>query len=191
MTGRTTHTKLDSLFLDRWSPRAFDGSVIPAEDLETMLDAARWAPSAFNYQPWRFLYAVPGDENWDRFLSLLVPFNQSWAKSASALFFIVSEKTMGAPDKPNHTHSFDSGAAWAMLSIQAMMLGYHTHGMSGVDFDKASAELDLPDNFRVEAAFVIGKQTDPSTLPEGLASREVPSDRKPLGNIAYPGNFTR
>lgn len=189
MTGRITHTQLDTLFLDRWSPRAFDGASIPQEDLDTMLDAARFAPSAYNYQPWTFLYALNGDENWERFLSLLVPFNQDWAKSAPALFFIVSELTMGDPEKPNHTHSFDAGAAWAMFTMQATLLGYHTHGMSGVDFDKAQSELNIPEGFRVEAAFVVGKQGDIETLSDFLKEREVPSDRKPLEKVGYPGNF--
>ncbi|WP_443969718.1 nitroreductase family protein [Sphingobium sp. CR28] len=189
MTGRTTTTKLDSLFLNRWSPRAFEDQPIPQDDIDTMLDAARHAPSAYNYQPWTFLYALNGDENWDRFLSLLVPFNQDWAKGAPALFFIVSELTMGDPEKPNHTHSFDAGAAWASFAFQASLLGYHTHGMSGVDFDRAQKELNVPEGFRVEAAFVVGKIGSPDTLPDFLKEREVPSDRKPLDKVGYPGNF--
>jgi nitroreductase len=189
MTGRTTTTKLDSLLLNRWSPRAFEDVAIPQEDIDTLLDAARWAPSAYNYQPWRFLYAVKGDENWERFLSVLVPFNQDWAKNASALFFVVSDLNMGAPDKPNHSHSFDAGAAWAMLAVQATLLGYHTHGMTGVDFEKATAELGVPEGFRVEAAFVVGKIGAADSLSDFLKEREVPSDRKPLEEVGYPGNF--
>lgn len=189
-TNRTTDTALDPLFLHRWSPRAFDGSVIPAADLRTIFDAGRWAPSAYNYQPWRFLYATRDDAaNWQRFLDILIPFNQSWAKEASVLAFIISEITMGAPDKPNHAHSLDAGSAWGSIALQAHLLGYHTHGMAGFDHDKARAELAVPETFRLEAAFVIGKIGDPATLPEALQAREVPSDRKPLDEVAYPGNF--
>jgi len=193
MTNRTTDTALDSLFLDRWSPRAFDGSAIPEADLRTILDAARWAPSAFNYQPWRFLYAVRGDANWETFLSILIPFNQSWAKDASVLFIIASDTLMTTPDgtNPSHSHSFDAGAAWAQLGLQALKLGYHAHGMTGIDFDKARALLDIPEHFRVEAAAAVGRKADPSVLPEGLREREVPSDRKPLDEIAFAGKFVR
>lgn len=189
-TNRQTDTALNPLFLHRWSPRAFDGSVMSAEDLRTIFDAARWAPSSFNYQPWRFLYATRDDAaNWSRFVDLLMPFNALWAKEASALVFIVSETTMGAPDKPSHSHSFDTGAAWAGMALQAHLLGYHTHGMAGIEMDKTRTELGVPDGFRIEAAIAIGRMGDPAALPEKLQEREVPSGRKSLDEIAYPGNF--
>jgi nitroreductase len=190
-TNRTTDTALDPLFLDRWSPRAFDGSPIADADLRTILDAARWAPSAFNYQPWRILYARKDDANWASFLSILVPFNQSWAKEASALLIFASDTLMQTPDgtNPSHSHSFDTGAAWAQLGLQAFKLGYHAHGMTGIDFDKARELLDIPPHFRVEAAAALGRIGDPSVLPEGLRGREVPSERKALDEIAFAGKF--
>ena len=189
-TNRQTDTALDPMFLHRWSPRAFDGSVMSAEDLRTILDAGRWAPSSFNYQPWRFLYATRDEaENCDRFLDLLIPFNAVWAKDASALLFILSETTMGAPDKPSHSHSFDAGAAWAAIALQAHLLGYHAHGMVGIDMEKTRTELAIPDVFRIEAAVAIGRMGDPANLPEKLQAREQPSDRKPLEELAYSGNF--
>jgi len=187
MSTRTTDTGLAPVFLDRWSPRAFDGSAMPEGDLATILDAARFAPSASNYQPWRFLFAHRGDANWDRFLSFLVPFNQDWAKTASVLVYVISEKVMG--DRPSYTHSFDAGAAWGMMAIQATMLGYYTHGMAGVDFAAAADSLGVPDSFRMECAVAIGRMGDPAALPEALQAREFPSDRKPLEDIATPGNF--
>jgi hypothetical protein len=96
---------------------------------------------------------------------------------------------MGAPDKPNHAHSFDAGAAWAQIALQSHLLGYHAHGMVGFDLEKARTELAVPDGFRIEAAVAIGRMGDPANLPEGLREREVPSDRKPLDEVAYPGNF--
>lgn len=191
MTTRSTAYSIDPLFLDRWSPRAFDGSVMPEADLMTMLDAARWAPSSFNYQPWRFLYALRDTVEFARFLDLLLPFNAAWAKAASALLIIVSdnEMVMGDTSKPSHSHSFDAGAAWAQLALQATRMGYHTHGMAGVDFDRARIELGVPDRFRLEAAIAVGRIGDPATLPDKLREREGPSDRKPLDEIAYPGNF--
>ena len=188
--NRQTDTALNPMFLNRWSPRAFDGSTMSADDLRTILDAGRWAPSSFNYQPWRFLYATRDDAaNWSRFLDLLIPFNAIWAKEASVLLFILSETTMGSPDKPSHSHSFDAGAAWSAIALQSHLLGYHAHGMVGIDMDKTKAELGVPDGFRIEAAVAIGRMGDPATLPEKLQEREVPSPRKPLNEIAYPGNF--
>lgn len=188
---RQTDTELDPIFLERWSPRAFDGSTMPQSDLMTIIDAARWAPSAFNYQPWRLLYSLRGDQNWDRFLSVLIPFNQGWAKDASALLFILSDTISLGPDGPTplYSHSFDAGAAWAQLGLQALKLGYHTHGMTGIDFDTAREELAVPEQFRIEAAVAIGRRTDPSVLPEALRGGEIPSDRKPITEIAFAGNF--
>jgi nitroreductase len=193
MTARTAEYAIESLFLDRWSPRAFDGSAIGEGDLMRLFEAAHWAPSASNYQPWTFLYAHRGDENWDNFLSALVPFNQSWVKNASALIYIVSDKMMqSSPDgepAPSHSHSFDAGAAWANLALQASLQGLYTHGMTGVDFDAARTVLNVPDRWRIEAAVAVGRKADPSILPEKLAEREVPSGRKPVSAIVRRGPF--
>lgn len=193
VTPRTVTRPVEPLFLERWSPRAFDSSAIPQADLDTIFDGARWAPSAFNYQPWRFLYAHRDDADWARFLDVLLPFNQSWVRNAGALIFVLSDTLSSAPGsdeaKPSHSHSFDAGAAWALLALQATRLGYHTHAMTGVDFDKARAQLAVPERFRIEAAVAIGRMGDTSVLPEALAAREIPSDRKPVESIARQGNF--
>lgn len=187
MTDRSSDTKVHPMFLDRWSPRAFDGSPIDDSDLEALFEAARWAPSAFNAQPWRLLYARRGDENWGRFLNLLVPGNQSWAQNASLLIFFVSAAT--SRGKPSHSHSYDTGSAWMSVALQAEHLGLRAHGMSGVDFDAARTELGVPEDFRIEAAAAIGRQADPSVLPDNLRDKEEPSDRKPLADVAFAGNF--
>ena len=192
MTDRQADHPIDPLFLERWSPRAFDGSNIPQADLLTIFEAARWAPSAFNSQPWRFLYALRGDANWERFLGLLIPWNQSWAHSASLLIYILSDSLMETKPgvgTPSHSHSFDAGAAWACLALQATRLGYRAHGMSGVEFELARAELQVPDRFRIEAAAVIGRIGDPAILPERMRAREMPSGRKPIADFAFAGNF--
>ena len=191
MTTRQANPRLNPLFTERWSPRSFDESAMPQEDLDVIFEAAGWAPSAYNIQPWKFLYAHRGDENWDSFLSLLIEFNQSWAKDASVLVFIVSNTQQGrGEDKsPNYSHSFDAGSAWAQMALQATALGYHAHGMTGLQFDKARQELGLPDDYRLEAAVAIGRRDTPERLPEGLREREVPSDRLPLSEIAIAGNF--
>jgi len=183
--------RVENLIVQRWSPRSFDASDIPQEDLDVIFEAAGWAPSAFNIQPWTFLYAKRGDANWDRFLSLLVDFNQSWAKDASVLVFVVSSRMQGRGDKKseNHSHSFDAGSAWAMMALQATAMGYHAHGMTGVHFDKAGAELGIPEDHRLEAAVAIGRKGPVENLPEGLQEREAPSGRKALSEVAIAGNF--
>lgn len=191
MTGRIAHPKVEKLIVDRWSPRAFDESEIPQEDLDVIFEAAGWAPSAYNVQPWTFLYARRGDANWDLLLSQLIEFNQGWAKDASALVFVVSDRYMRSDkgNTENHSHSFDAGAAWALAALQAQALGYHTHGMTGLKFGEAEAALGIPEDQRLEAAFVIGKAAGKEKLPEFLQERELPSDRKPVSEIAKAGKF--
>jgi nitroreductase len=193
MIDRRADRPIDPLFLERWSPRAFDASDMPEDDLLTLFEAARWAPSAFNSQPWRFLYARRGDPNWGLFLSLLIPWNRSWAHSASALIYILSDRTPslgrdGVP-KPSHSHSFDAGAAWACLALQAARLGYFAHGMSGIEMDEARTELGVPERYRIEAAAAVGRMGDPAILDEKLRAREVPSGRKAVSEFAFAGAF--
>jgi nitroreductase len=191
MTGRTAHPKVEKLIVERWSPRAFDGGEIPQEDLDVIFEAAGWAPSAYNVQPWTFLYARRGDAHWDIFMAQLVEFNQGWAKDASALVYIVSDKYMRSADgnSDNHSHSFDAGSAWMLAALQAQALGYHTHGMTGIKFGEAEAALGIPADHRLEAAFVIGTAAGKERLPDFLQEREAPSNRKPVSEIAKAGPF--
>jgi nitroreductase len=195
MSDRQSDHAIDPLFLERWSPRAFDASVLPDEDLMAMFEAARWAPSAFNSQPWRFCYAKREDPHWDRFLSLLIPWNQSWAHSASALIYILSDslpftdKETGAP-AGSHTHSFDAGAAWACLALQATKMGYHAHGMSGIQMALARASLEVPERYRIEAACAVGRIGDPAMLDEKLragASRKATSPSTEIFPLSRAG----
>jgi nitroreductase len=193
MSSRQPAHPVDPLFLERWSPRAFDAAPIPEADLHILFEAARWAPSAFNSQPWRFLYARRDDPHWPLFLSLLIPWNQAWAHSASALIYILSDTLPfvgkdGAPAS-SHTHSFDAGAAWACLALQATKLGYQAHGMSGIELDRARVALRVPERFRIEAAVAVGRAGDPATLSEKLRAREVPSDRRPLAETVFHDRF--
>lgn len=164
---------------------------MPEADLLTLFEAAHWAPSAFNSQPWRFLYSHRGDPNWEVFLGLLIPWNQQWAKSASVLIYVLSDRLMatGKGEEPSHSHSFDAGAAWGYLALQATRLGYQAHGMSGVDFARAQAELRVPDRFRTEAAVAVGRPGDPATLPEKLRARETPSGRRTVEELVFAGRF--
>lgn len=184
---------VDPIFVQHWSPRAFDASPMSLADLQTILEAARWAPSAFNIQPWRFVYALRNDEHWETFLGLLDPFNESWARHASSLVFLVSDTLTpthdSSPAKPSRTHSFDTGAAWAHLALQATALGYQAHAMAGIFFDEVTRQLSIPERYRVEIAVAIGRQASPTILSPALREREVPSNRMPLDQIAFDGRF--
>jgi nitroreductase len=191
---RVSAYAIDPLFLKRWSPRAFDGSKISDRLLFTLFEAAGWAPSAFNQQPWRFIYCHRDDPSWERLLGLLLPFNAVWAQRASVLVFVISDTMIQLPGKPgltpSHSHSFDAGAAWAYMGLQAAKLGLHMHGMTGVDFNRARTELKVPDRFHIDAAIVIGRRAAKSVLPVPLQGREAPSGRKPVSSYIMENEFS-
>ena len=180
---------IDNLFLDRWSPRAMTGEPIAQEDLMTLFEAARWAPSSYNNQPWRMLYARRDSELWPLFFDLLVESNQSWAKNAGALVLFISKTTFDKNGEPSVTHSFDTGSAWENLALQGWLKGLVVHGMQGFDYARARSELNVPEGYKVEAMIAIGKPGDPETLAPELREREVPSDRRPLDQTICEGKF--
>ncbi len=180
---------IDKIFLDRWSPRAMSGEAIAEEDLMALFEAARWAPSSFNNQSWRILYARRDGKHWPLFLSLLVESNQAWANKAAALLLFISKTTFDYNGKPARTHSFDTGAAWENLALQAMLRGYVAHGMQGFDYDRARTDLGVPDEYQVEAMIAVGMPGSKESLPEKLQAVETPNDRRPLANSVCEGPF--
>lgn len=186
---RKARYPIDKLFLDRWSPRAMSGESIAEEELLLLFEAARWAPSSYNNQPWRMLYARRDTEHWSLFFDLLVEFNKTWAKNAAALIVFISKTTFDHNGEPAVTHSFDTGAAWENLALQASLKNLVVHGMQGFDYEKAKTALKIPDDFRVEAMVVIGKPGKKEDLPQGLQERETPNDRRSLSEIAIEGPF--
>jgi len=186
---RKSEYSVDEIFLKRWSPRAMSGEEISNDELMSLFEAARWAPSSFNNQPWRFLYARRNTNNWELFFNLLVEGNKTWVKNAAALIVIVSKKTFDHNGNPSKTHSFDTGAAWQNLALQGSLKGLIVHGMQGFDYDKAREVLNIPDGYEVEAMVAVGKPGRKEDLPERLQQREVPSDRKNLSDIAFEGMF--
>ena len=184
---------IEPSFLNRWSPRAFTSETISETELLTILEAGRWAPSAYNSQPWRFVYALCGTEQWDKIFPILNEFNQSWARDAGALVVIVSKTHDVAPGAteatPTYSHSFDAGAAWAQLALQSSLLGLHAHAMTGLNFETVNAALGIPEGYRVEAAVAIGRLGDKAKLPDFLRDRETPSPRLPLSDVAFHGGF--
>jgi nitroreductase len=191
--ARTADYPIASQFLERWSPRAFADELLSENALMSMLEAARWAPSSYNVQPWRFIYGLRGEPAFDTLLDLLVPGNQAWAAKAAALVFIASKRTMrprGAEaDAPSYSHSFDAGAAWGSMALQAHLDGWATHGMTGVDFPRAAEVLGVPEDFRLEAAIAIGRPGDKAILPPHFQAMEQPNDRMPLSAMTFKGRF--
>ena len=189
---QTTHP-VDKLFTQRWSPRAFTGEAIPAAQLLTLLEAARWAPSAYNAQPWRFVFAHRDTASWQPIFDTLIAFNQSWAAQAAALVVVTSAKQAQFPGKeglsPNPSHSFDTGAAWASLAFQATLSGWAAHAIAGFDAERLRQAIGVPESHAIEAVVVIGKQGDKSQLPEGLQQRETPNTRLELAQLVSEGRF--
>lgn len=181
---------VDDIFVDHWSPRAMTGEEIPEDDLMTIFEAARWAPSSYNNQPWRILFARRDSEHWPLFINLLVPTNKVWAKNAAVLLLIISKTTFDHNGKPSITHSFDTGAAWENMALQGFNKGYVVHGMQGFDYDLARTALNIPDDFRIEAMVAIGKPGEKEILPNELQSRETPNDRRKLEQTICEGPFS-
>ena len=186
---RKPEFEIDEIFLNRWSPRAMSGEEMSEAELMSLFEAAKWAPSSFNNQPWRFLYTRRNSENWGLFFNLLAEFNQAWAKNASALMVIISRKTFDHNGKPSRTHSFDTGAAWQNLALQGALKGLVVHGMQGFDYDKAREVLNVSDDYEVEAMAAVGMPGKVEELPEKLREREFPSTRKRLSEIVFEGKL--
>jgi nitroreductase len=189
--GRTADHPIDPIFLERWSPRAYTGEPMDQETLLTIFEAARWAPSSYNSQPWRFVYAHRDTPAWDKLFALLVPGNQGWAKNAAVLIVAASKITMAprGTEMVSHSHSFDAGAAWQNLALQATKLGWHAHAMVGFDIPRAAAELGIPEGYRVEAALALGKQGDKDTLSEPFKGMEAPNGRNKVESFISEGSF--
>jgi nitroreductase len=165
------------------------GEAISQEDLMALFEAARWAPSSYNNQPWRMLYAHRDGEHWPLFFDLLVEFNQSWARNAGALVLFISSTHFDFSGDPSVTHSFDTGAAWENFALQGWLKGLVVHGMQGFDYERARAALNIPEGFQVEAMAAIGKPADPATLSDDLRAKEAPSDRRKLEQTICEGPF--
>jgi nitroreductase len=181
------------LFINRWSPRAFAGEPISDDTLFNLFEAARWAPSAFNSQPWRFVYAKRDSTAWPKLLALLIPYNQAWASAAAALVFVVSKTTFTPPGKSepavSRSASFDTGAAWASLAFQAFLDGWATHAMGGFDDEAARVTLSVPADHRIEAVVAIGRRGDKAALPERYRAGETPNSRRPIAEAVFEGAF--
>lgn len=187
--SRTSAYPILPLILNRWSPRAMSGEPLSDAELLPLFEAARWAPSSFNGQPWRFLYGKRDTVHWNKFFDLLGDFNKEWCKNAAVLGISIAKKTYERNQKPNPSHAYDTGASWENLFLEGFSRGLVVHGMSGFDYEKAKATFSISDDYIILAMFAIGKKGAKESLSQELQGKEFPSDRKKLEEIAFEGDF--
>jgi nitroreductase len=179
------------LIRERWSPRAFSRKEISSEDLRSLFEAARWAPSSSNEQPWAFIVATRNDnENFSKALQPLVEFNANWAKNAYVLGFAVAELAFAKNSAPNRNAHYDTGAAMSQLTTEATSRGIFVHQMAGFDPDTAREVFEIPTGWDAIAAFAMGYPGDPASLPQPYRDRETaPRVRKPIREFVMNGKW--
>lgn len=189
---RQSEYPIESLLLSRWSPRAMSGEKVDPSDLHRLFEAARWAPSSYNEQEWRFLFANRETPQWKLFFDLLVEGNQAWCQQAGTLIVIVSAKNFARNGKPNSAHTFDAGLATQNLLLQASAMGLVAHPMVGFNRSQARAVLEVPEDHEVEVMLAIGHPGDPQNLPEGVRNMDLnPSGRHPQSEFVMEGKFRK
>jgi nitroreductase len=186
-----TDVTLHELIRNRWSPRAFAEKLVPPEVLRSLFEAARWAPSSNNEQPWAYLVATKDNpENFAKMLGVLVEFNANWAKHAPVLALFVAHLKTQRDGKPNRVALHDVGSASAQLTFEANARGLQVHQMAGFDAEKARETFAIPQDWEPVAAMAIGYPGDPESLPEKLRDRELaPRTRKPAGEFVMSGSW--
>jgi len=187
VNSRNVDHACNDLFPNRWSPRAMSGEALSDEEINSLFEAARWAPSCMNSQPWRFLYAKKNTPHWEMFFKFLLDGNKLWCVNAGVLIVVAAKKTFGGRVSP--TFAFDTGAAWENLALQAHLMGLVSHGMAGFDYAATKTELNLSDDYQILAMVALGRPGRKENLPEALREREKPSDRISLKEFAFEGKF--
>ena len=184
---RSAQATTNDQFRLRWSPRSMTGQALTLAQVQSLCEAGRWAPSCFNSQPWRFIYALPDTPQWQPLLDLLMDVNKLWAAKAGALVALVARTHFEANDAPAATHSFDTGSAWMSMALQAQHMGLAAHAMWGFHHDQAAHALKLPEYFSTQALIAFGHPAPAEALPDPLREREVPSPRKALSELMFNG----
>ena len=190
--GRLPDHPVAPQFPNRWSPRSFTERQVSEAEVMSLLEAARWAPSASNHQPWRFVWALRDEAAFAAIRDSLIGNNPLWAGKAAALFAVASKDTTTnrhGVEVANHTAGFDTGAGWMSLALQAQEMGLFAHAMGGFDKDRLAAAIHLPEGHTLHCVVAVGEQGPADALPEGLRERERPSSRKPVGEFALRGRF--
>lgn len=188
-SGRKSGYPIEDIILHRWSPRAMSGEALEKKELMTLFEAARWAPSSGNEQPWRFVYATKGTKYWDEFFGILNKGNQEWCKNSAVLVITLSKTKWEEDNTPNDTHSFDTGAAWENLALQGSSMDLVIHGMEGFDHEKAGQFLKIDDSYKIEMMIAIGKPGKIEVLSPKNQAREKAKDRRHLNEIVFEGRL--
>lgn len=190
--GRHPDHPVAAQFPARWSPRSFTDRAVSEAEMMSLLEAARWAPSASNHQPWRLVWARRGEAAFDELHACLTGNNPVWTAKAAALVVMASKDTVTNREEvevANRTAGFDTGAAWMSLALQAQAMGLFAHAMGGFDKEKLAAAVHLPEDHTLHCVVAVGEQGPAESLPEDLAAREKPSLRKPVAEISRHGRF--
>ncbi len=187
-----TEHPVHELIAQRWSPYAFDATrTVATDDLLALFEAARWAASSYNEQPWRFIVATKADPaEYGKVLSCLVEPNQQWAKNAPVLFLTIIHEHFERNGKPNGVALHDLGLAMGNLTLEATTRGLAVHQMGGILPDKAREIFNVPEGYKVATGVAVGYAADPVTLSDDLKKRETaPRSRKPLSDLLFEGNW--
>jgi len=186
-----TDHPVHELIRNRWSPRAFSDKPVEPAVLGSLFEAARWAASSFNDQPWAYLVATKEDpESFRKMLGVLVEFNQDWAKNAPVLAISVARRNFAHNGTPNRNALYDTGAATALLSVEATARGLAVHQMAGFDAEKARQTFAIPEEWEPIAAIALGYRGTPDSLSPKLKERELaPRTRKPIREFVMTGSW--
>lgn len=180
---KAKHSALNKIFIERWSPRAFKEDKLSQEQIDTLFEAAHWAPSSYNAQPWYFVYAST-DEALNKLRPVMVEQNQAWANKAPLLILVFARKKLEFNGKDNTKAQFDSGSAWMSLALQAHSMGLITHAMGGFYDDKAYEVAGLsPDEFTPMCVIAVGYHGNTEDLPQPFQEKELPSERKAINEV--------
>ncbi len=187
---RVAEFDVEPMFLSRWSPRAMSGQPMTEAAMLRLFEAAHWAPSGANLQPWRFAYAIAGEPDFARFFDLLADGNKIWCQRAGALVVVLSQAVLDN-GKPMPSHAFDAGAAWMGLALQGSAMGLVVHGMGGFDAERAKTVLEVPATQAVHIMIAVGHPGKVEDLPEKLQARELPNTRRPVRELVAKGKAPR
>jgi len=189
-SAKTEHP-ISKVLSERWSPRAFNDDIPTEKQLKTLLEAARWAASSYNEQPWRFVVGIKGEgSSYQNIFECLNEFNQAWAKGAPVLLMVCAKEEFSHNGNTNKHFMYDCGAAMSNLCTQATAEGLHVHQMAGIHPDKAKDVLNVPDGFKAITAAAIGFAGDPNQLPDDHKKSELAErKRKPLSEISFLGSW--
>jgi nitroreductase len=187
--SRLANAAIEPMFTERWSSRSFQQNAISEDQIASLFEAARWAPSGSNRQPWAFVYATVGPDR-DRFNAVLNENNSHWGPKAS-MIVLVFARIVDAEGKTIRTAQFDTGAAWMSLALQAHAMGLNTRAMGGIDLDAAYDAASVSrDEFQTICAIAVGTRGSDSDIPERMAKQNLANDRKAVGEIAFKGIYT-